>query len=112
MCPRQMAAVLVLARARAIFARARAPPMLWFLSPLKAGVIGNPEVTRPLTQKIYRSLIMLYTSPFGRGDKILVDRYQGVVQGMGMWYLRLKSSNKTVFIPTSFIYDKPIELFD
>lgn len=86
--------------------------MLSFFTPLKRGILNNAEVTRPLSQKIYRSFIMLYTAPFSRGDKITVERYTGVVQRMDVWYLKLKSPNKCVYIPTSHIYDKTIEVYE
>ncbi|KAI4291605.1 hypothetical protein PAPHI01_0879 [Pancytospora philotis] len=86
--------------------------MLGLLNVFRRNVIGNPEVSRPLSQKVYRSLLMLYTAPFGRGNKITIDRYTGVVQQMDLWYLKLKSQNKCVFIPTSFIYDKTIEVYE
>ncbi|KAI5168672.1 hypothetical protein PAEPH01_0318 [Pancytospora epiphaga] len=86
--------------------------MFRFFSPFKRGILSNSEVTRPLSQKIYRSFIMLYTAPFTKGDKITIERYTGVVQRMDIWYLKLKSINKCVYIPTSHIYDKSIEVYE
>lgn len=86
--------------------------MFGFLSPFKQGIISNTEVTKPLSQKIYKSFLMLYSAPFSRGDKIAIDKYEGIVQRMDLWYLKIKSKNRCVFIPTSFIYDKTVEVFD
>lgn len=86
--------------------------MFKFLRLFKAGVANNTEVTKPLTQKIYKSFLVLYTAPFARGSKIAVEKYQGVVQGMDLWYLKLKAQNRCIFIPTSYVYDKTVEVFE
>lgn len=61
-------------------------------------------------QKIYKSFIVLCTAPLSIGRKVSVDRYEGVVQNMGLWYVKLRSRSRQVYIPTSFIYDKIIEV--
>lgn len=86
--------------------------MFGLLRPFKLGIVKNPEVTKPLTQKIFRSLLVLYSAPFSRGDRVAIDRYTGVVQGMGLWYLKVRGAGRVVYIPTSFIYDKTIEVFE
>lgn len=86
--------------------------MFSFFKPFRYGIVKNPEVTKPLTQKVFRSLVVLCSAPFARGDKITVDRYTGVVQRMDLWYLKIRRTGRVVYIPTSFIYDKTIEVFE
>lgn len=86
--------------------------LLKFLNPFKQNNVTNSEITKPLMQKIYKSFLVLYTAPIFTGKKVSVDKYSGVVQDINLWYVRLKSNNKAIFIPTSFIYDKVIETQD
>lgn len=86
--------------------------MFKLLNLFRRSVTNNQELTRPLSQKIYRSLLMLYTAPFRNGNKVSIDRYSGVVQRMDLWYVKLRSTGKCIFIPTSFIYDKTIEIIE
>lgn len=84
--------------------------LLGLFSPFKRTNVPNSVITRPLMQKIYKSFIVLCTAPLSIGKKVSVDRYEGVVQNMSLWYVKLKSRCRHVYIPTSFIYDKIIEV--
>lgn len=84
--------------------------MFKFLSPFRRGAFSNTDVAKSLYQKLYKSLLVLYTVPFNKGDRVFIDKYNGIVQKIDLWYIRLKSQNKFVFVPTSFIYDQPIEI--
>lgn len=86
--------------------------MIWKLfKPFKqSNTLANSEVAKPLLQKFYKSIIVLYTSPICRGDKIVIDRYNGMVQDINVWYCKLVSKNEITYIPTSFIYDKTITI--
>jgi len=86
--------------------------ILKLLNPFKQNNLTNSEITKPLMQKIYKSALVLYTSPLQVGKKIAVDRYAGVVQNINLWYIKLQSNRRSIFIPTSFIYDKIIETQD
>lgn len=104
--------------------------MFNFLGPLKYGFIrntisntvsntvtNNAEVTKPLSQKIFKSIFTLYTAPFGRGDNISIEKYSGIVQYMNMWYVKISTTTnskykKSIYIPTSYIYDKTIEVYE
>ncbi len=86
--------------------------LLKFLNPFKQNNLANSEITKPLMQKIYKSILVLYTSPIQTGKKIAVDRYSGVVKDINLWYVKLQTSKRSIFIPTSFIYDKIIETQD
>jgi hypothetical protein len=79
------------------------------LNPFKQNNLTNTEITKPLMQKIYKSVLVLYTAPVYCGRKVVIDKYSGIVQDMNLWYVKLKSKNRSIFIPTSFIYDKVIE---
>lgn len=84
--------------------------LLGFFNPLRTSNLANSEITKPLMQKIYKSFIVLYTAPLSIGRKVSVDRYEGVVQNMSLWYVKLKSRSRHIYIPTSFIYDKVVEV--
>ena len=85
--------------------------MFSIFGPLRK-VMSTSDVARPLAQKLFRGLLVLYTAPFSRGDNVVIDKYQGIVQHMDLWYLRLKSHKKYVFLPTSFVYDRVVEVFE
>ncbi len=84
--------------------------MLNFFNPFRLKILTNTEISKPLYTKLYKSLLALYTVPFSKGDRVSIDKYSGVVQRIDIWYLKLKSQNRYVFIPTSFIYDQTIEV--
>lgn len=86
--------------------------LLGLLNPFRQNNLTNSEITKPLMQKIYKSFIVLYTAPIVKGKKLAIDKYGGVVQSIDLWYLKLKSQHKTIYIPTSFIYDKIVESMD
>lgn len=87
------------------------PSMLpGLFNPFKQNNLASSEITKPLVQKIYKSFIVLYTAPLSVGRKISVDRYEGVVQNMNLWYVKLRSRSRHIYIPTSFIYDKIVEV--
>ena len=86
--------------------------MFGFLNLFSKNTMVNSEISKPLTQKIYKSFIVLYTASFSIGKKIFVEKYQGIVQNLNLWYLKLKTKNSTVYMPTSFIYDKIIEIYE
>jgi len=81
-----------------------------FINPFKRQNLANTEITKPLMQKIYKSLIVLYTSPISLNQTVAVDRYSGKVKSINLWYTTLVSKHKRIYIPTSFIYDKIIEV--
>ncbi|KAI5151391.1 hypothetical protein ENBRE01_2107 [Enteropsectra breve] len=75
-------------------------------------VLGNSDISRPLTQKLYKSMIVLCTSPLKAGTQTSIDKYSGIVKSTSLWYCQLRSKNKRIYIPTSFIYDKIIEIHE
>lgn len=81
-----------------------------FLNPFKPNSPSNTEVAKPLVQKIYKSFIVLYTSPISKGMKVGIDKYGGMVQNIDLWYCKLSSKGEFIYIPTSFIYDKVIRV--
>ena len=86
--------------------------MFSLFHPLMNKIIAKADISKPLAQKISRSLFVLCTAPFSRGSKVSIDKYDGVVQKYDIWYVKLKNKNRTIFLPTSFIYDKIIEVYD
>lgn len=83
---------------------------LKLFNPFKQHNLTSTEITKPLMQKIYKSLIVLYTSPITTNQNITIDRYAGTVKSVNLWYVTLVSKQKRIYIPTSFIYDKIIEV--
>ena len=88
------------------------PMLLKFFNPFRQNNLTTSEITKPLMQKIYKSILVLYTSPIQIGKKITVDKYAGVVRYINLWYVKLQTNKRSIFIPTSFIYDKVIETQD
>ncbi|ORD97880.1 hypothetical protein A0H76_874 [Hepatospora eriocheir] len=68
------------------------------------------EPSNDLQNKLHKSLFVMLTVPFIRGDSIKIDCFKGSVISMNLFYLKLKNKNNTIYIPTSFIYDKVIEV--
>lgn len=62
-----------------------------------------------LIDNIYRGVVALAVRPFDVGDKIKVDKYDGVVKSVSLWYLTLERGKGYVFIPTSHVYNTVIE---
>lgn len=86
--------------------------MFSLFSPFTKQIFTKSDISKPLTQKVCKSLFVMYTAPFSKGSKVSIDRFDGVVQSVNLWYVKLKSKGKSVFMPTSFIYDKIIEVYD
>lgn len=85
---------------------------LKFLNPFLYSTPTSTEVTKPLISKFFKSFVVFYTSPLEMGSKVAVDRHSGIIRNMNIWYVELKAKGRRTFIPTSFFYDKVIEIFD
>lgn len=83
---------------------------LGFFNPFNSPNLMTSEITKPLVQKIYKSFIVLYTSPLYVGRKVTIDKYSGCVANANLWYIKLIDKNRSIYIPTSFIYDKIVEI--
>lgn len=85
--------------------------LLGFLNPFKKNT-NNLEITKPLISKVFKSAVVLCTSPLSVGSKIYSDKYSGSVYNMNIWYVELREKGRRIFIPTSNFYDKTIEIAD
>lgn len=65
---------------------------------------------KTLIDNFYKGMVALTTRPFDVGDKIRIDKYDGVVKDINFWYLKLDKGKGYVFIPTSHVYNAVIEL--
>lgn len=83
---------------------------LRLLNPFRQSSLTASEVARPLVQKIYKSFIVLYTSPLCPGRRVTIDKYAGCVGSVNLWYVKLVSKHRSVYIPTSFVYDRVVEV--
>lgn len=63
-----------------------------------------------LTDNFYKGVIALATHPFDVGDKIKIDKYDGVVKNINFWYLTLDRGKGYVFIPTPHVYNAVVEV--
>ncbi|CAD27019.1 hypothetical protein [Encephalitozoon cuniculi GB-M1] len=68
-------------------------------------------VPKVLTDNLYKGAVALATRPFDVGDRVKVDKYDGVVKDVSLWYVMLERGKGYVFIPTSHIYNAVVELF-
>ncbi|ORD94857.1 hypothetical protein ECANGB1_2059 [Enterospora canceri] len=69
---------------------------------------GNADISKSIREKVYRSLFVYATRPFGLGSRISVENYSGTVAGVNLLYVKLRNRRQTIYVPTSFIYDKII----
>ena len=74
---------------------------------------NNTDVSKTLKDKLYKSAFVYMTRPFSVGSKISIENtngqaYSGNVQDVGILYVKLRDYKRTVYVPTSFIYDKII----
>ncbi|KAM0671908.1 hypothetical protein CWI42_040480 [Ordospora colligata] len=84
------------------------PKLAFTMAMLRPLSVIAPKV---LTDDLYKGAIAFATCPFGVGDKIKIDKYDGVVKDMSFWYLVLERPKGYVYIPTSHVYSTAIELF-
>ncbi|EOB14028.1 hypothetical protein NBO_41g0004, partial [Nosema bombycis CQ1] len=61
-------------------------------------------------ENICKSVIVLSTYPLEEGDKVTVDKYNGILKDYNFWFLTLKKKNSTVYIPTSKVYNSVYEV--
>jgi hypothetical protein len=85
------------------------PKLALSLAILKPSTLVLPKT---VVDNFYKSLVALSTRPFEVGNRIKIDRYDGVVKDVNFWYLTLEKSRGYVFIPTSHVYDSVIELYE
>lgn len=64
-----------------------------------------------LSDNLYKGAMALATCPFGVGDRIKIDKYDGVVKNISFWYVMLERGKGYVFIPTSHVYNTVVEMF-
>lgn len=64
-----------------------------------------------LTDNFYKGAMAFATCPFGVGDKIKIDKYDGTVRDVNFWYVTLERGKGYAFIPTSHVYNAVVELF-
>ncbi|KAL6121471.1 hypothetical protein NUSPORA_01609 [Nucleospora cyclopteri] len=81
-----------------------------FLFPSLFAIARNDNsMGKPIREKLVKSVFVICTAPFSKGNKISVDGYSGTVEGMNLFYLKLRNYKRVIYIPTSFVYDKIIE---
>jgi hypothetical protein len=85
------------------------PKLVLSLAILKPSTLVLPKT---IVDNFYKSIVALSTRPFEVGNRIKIDRYEGVVRNVSFWYLTLEKSRGYVFIPTSHVYDSVIELYE
>lgn len=73
---------------------------------------SNDDIQKSIKGRLYKSFLVYFTKPFTYGSKICIDRYCGRVQSINLMYIELKDYKKTIYIPTSFVYDKVIIKYD
>ncbi|KAH9411693.1 hypothetical protein HK407_04g08030 [Ordospora pajunii] len=83
------------------------PRIALSMAMLKPLSVIAPKV---LTDDFYKGAMAFATCPFGVGDRIRIDKYDGVVKDMSFWYLVLERPKGYVYIPTSHVYNTAIEL--
>lgn len=65
-----------------------------------------------LVSNLYTSFLRISSSPFKKGDYIRTQGHEGIVEDMGIMYLRLLRRDKAyVFIPMSSVYKNVIVVF-
>ncbi|AFM98942.1 hypothetical protein KMI_11g17290 [Encephalitozoon hellem] len=83
------------------------PRVALSMAMLKPISVIMPKV---LSDNLYKGAMALATCPFGVGDKIKIDKYDGVVKNISFWYVMLERGKGYVFIPTSHMYNTVVEL--
>lgn len=68
----------------------------------------NKEISKSIRDKLYKSVVVLTTRPFSIGSLISIEGYSGKVENINLMYVKLRSYKRSIYIPTSFIYDKII----
>lgn len=74
---------------------------------LKPSALAPPT---SLIDNLYKGTVALSTKPFTIGSTIKIDKYDGVVRNMNIWYLTLERSKGYVYIPSSHVYNSVIEV--
>lgn len=80
---------------------------------LAAAILKPSSLILPsgLIDNFYKSMVALATHPMGTGDRVKIDKHDGVVKNISFWYLTLERPKGYVFIPTSHVYNTVIETF-
>ena len=60
---------------------------------------------------IVSGILIIVYAPFKVGDKILVDKYEGVVKDINLRCTAVTLESSEVLIPNAFIFSKPISIF-
>ncbi|ADM12177.1 uncharacterized protein Eint_090480 [Encephalitozoon intestinalis ATCC 50506] len=84
------------------------PGLALSMAVLKPISVVMPKV---LTDNLYKGAMALATRPFCVGDKIKIDKYDGLVRDISFWYVTLERGKGYVFIPMSHVYNTVVELF-
>ena len=89
------------------------PLTMSFLIPSFFSIAKNDAtISKPIKEKLFKSVFVMCTAPFKTGSCISVDGYSGTVQSMNLFYVKLKNYRRTIYMPTSNLYDKVIEETD
>lgn len=82
-------------------------PNIMILSSL---IPNNSIVSKNILENFCKSIVVLGTYPLEKGDKVSVDKYDGILKDYNFWFVTLKKKNSTVFIPTSRVYNTVYEI--
>lgn len=66
------------------------------------------NITQHFQNIIYRSLMTYISCPFTKGSIISINGHYGKVKKINLMYLELESNNKTIYIPTSILFNQII----
>ncbi|KAF9764157.1 hypothetical protein NGRA_0769 [Nosema granulosis] len=82
-------------------------PNIMVLSSL---VPNNSIVSKNILENFCKSVVVLGTYPLEKGDKVTVEKYDGILKDYNFWFLTLKKKNSVVYIPTSRVYNTIYEI--
>lgn len=66
------------------------------------------NITQHFQNIIYRSLMTYISCPFTKGSLISVNGHLGRVKKITLMYLELENNDKTIYIPTSILFNQII----
>lgn len=73
---------------------------------------NNGLLCKNIMENVCKSIIVLGTYPLEIGDKVTVDKYDGILKDYNFWFLTLKKKGSTIFIPTSRVYGSVYEIHE
>ena len=63
---------------------------------------------KDILSNVISGILILIYKPFKINDTILIDKYEGEVIEINLRYITVLQENKSVLVPNSFLFSKPI----